>query len=129
MKDNKTINWSYGLYHVQWAMNTTVSEATKCSPYEAVFELIPKIGLATKIPLDLLTNINNGVMEEEFNQHVEDSTRMAQNVNERTEDSPVPEPDYVSLQNIIVNPDTESPVPETDNENLEAIILNADIVM
>lgn len=65
MRDNDTCNWSIGLYFTQWSMNTTYSEAIKNIPYNVVFGIKPKIGLATKIPVELLEKIHSGIKEED----------------------------------------------------------------
>lgn len=66
MRDNGTSNWSRGLSFVQWALNTTCSEATKVVPYKVIFGVKPKIGLASNIPIELLKNIHPGIHEEDF---------------------------------------------------------------
>jgi len=57
MRDNKTAAWSYGFAFVQWGVNTTYHEAIKMTPYESVFGQTARIGLATKVPRELLENI------------------------------------------------------------------------
>lgn len=66
MRDNKMTNWTKGLFSTQWAMNTTVSEATKVIPYKAVFGIKPRVGLRTTLSSEFLQNIEPGVYEEEF---------------------------------------------------------------
>lgn len=66
MRDNKTAAWSYGLAFVQWGVNTIYHEAIKMTPYEAVFGQKPRMGLATKVPRELLENIMTGTLEEDM---------------------------------------------------------------
>jgi len=66
MRDNKTAAWSYGIAFVQWGVNTTYHEAIKMTPYEAVFGQKPRIGLATKVPRQLVENIMTGTLEEDM---------------------------------------------------------------
>lgn len=66
MRDNKTSAWSYGLAFVQWGVNTTYHEAIKMTPYESVFGQKARMGLATKVPRELLENIMTGTLEEDM---------------------------------------------------------------
>jgi hypothetical protein len=66
MRDNKTAAWSYGLSFVQWGVNTTYHEAIKMTPYEAVFGQKARMGLATKVPLEMLEKIMTGTLEEDM---------------------------------------------------------------
>lgn len=66
MRDNKTSNWTKGLFPTQWAMNTTVSEATKVIPYVTLFGIKPRIGLKTTLSAEFLQKIEPGLYEEQF---------------------------------------------------------------
>lgn len=66
MRDNKTAAWRHGLVFVQWGVNTTYHEAIKMTPYEAVFGQKARIGLATKVPRELLEKITTGTLEEDM---------------------------------------------------------------
>jgi len=66
MRDNKTLAWSYGIAFVQWGVNATYHESIKMTSYEAVFGQKARMGLATKVPRQLLENIMTGTLEEDM---------------------------------------------------------------
>jgi hypothetical protein len=56
------------LWHrlVQSGVNTTYHEAIKMTSYEAVFGQKVRMGLATKVPRQLVENIMTGTLEEDM---------------------------------------------------------------
>lgn len=68
MKDNDSTNWHKPLFFTQWAMNSTMRDATEVVPYRSLFGITPKVGLATDLEPEFLTNIVTGIFEEELNQ-------------------------------------------------------------
>lgn len=73
MRDNNTAEWTRGLHLIQWGMNTTVSEATKVIPYQALFGIKPRIGLKTNLATEFLVNIEAGLEEEKFEEFFSNS--------------------------------------------------------
>ncbi|XP_053309752.1 KRAB-A domain-containing protein 2-like [Spea bombifrons] len=58
MNDNDTNKWSDGLPFVQFAKNTTYHEGIRQSPYEAMFGVKAKRGIASSfLPSELIANI------------------------------------------------------------------------
>ncbi|XP_051160539.1 KRAB-A domain-containing protein 2-like [Leptopilina boulardi] len=59
MVDNKSTNWSHGIYEVQWAKNTTKHKILNLTPYEAVFGPI-RAGLKiTNLPDEILNQLSS----------------------------------------------------------------------
>lgn len=82
MHDNDSNKWSEGLSFVQFAKNTTYHEGIRQSPYEALFGVKPKRGIASSsLPNEQITNIGteeqleayvNTCEENLINDHIDD---------------------------------------------------------
>ncbi|XP_055932896.1 KRAB-A domain-containing protein 2-like [Argiope bruennichi] len=60
MKDNKTIKWSYSLRFVQFMKNKVLHSGIKQSPFKAMFEIEPRVGMTTSIlPSDIIKTIED----------------------------------------------------------------------
>ena len=58
METNNTTKWSEGLRFVQAIKNRAYHEGIKCSPYEAMFGVSMKLGIASSVvPRNLISNI------------------------------------------------------------------------
>ena len=58
MNDNDTNKWSDGLPFVQFAKNTTYHKGIRQCPYEALFGVKPKRGIASlSLPVEHIANI------------------------------------------------------------------------
>ena len=58
MKTSNTTKWSEGLRFVQAMKNTAYHEGIKCSPYEAMFGVTMKLGIANSVlPRNLTINM------------------------------------------------------------------------
>ena len=67
MNDNDTNKWSDGLPFVQFAKNTTYHEGIRQSPYEAMFGVKAKRGIASSfLPSELIANIETEEQLEEI---------------------------------------------------------------
>lgn len=67
MNDNDTNKWSDGLPFVQFAKNTTYHEGIRQSPYEALFGVKPKRGIASSsLPGEQIVNIETEEQLEEI---------------------------------------------------------------
>jgi hypothetical protein len=49
METNNTTKWSEGLRFVQAMNNTAYQEVTKCSPFEVMFGILLKLGIANSV--------------------------------------------------------------------------------
>ncbi|XP_067140873.1 KRAB-A domain-containing protein 2-like [Centruroides vittatus] len=68
MNDNNTNKWSDGLPFVQFAKNTTYDEEICQSPYEAMFGVKPKRGIASSsLPGEQIANIETEEQFEDIN--------------------------------------------------------------
>ena len=60
LMDNSTAKWSEGLKFVQFSKNRSFHTGFKQSPYEALFESKPKVGLSTSnVPLDIIPQLQS----------------------------------------------------------------------
>ena len=58
MDGNNTTKWSEGLRSVQAMKNKAYHEGIKCSPYEAMFGVSMRLGIANSVvPRNLISNL------------------------------------------------------------------------
>lgn len=139
MKDNNSTNWSKGIFFTQWALNTTMSDATKVVPYRSMFGITPKIGLATKLQPEFLVNIGTGILEEDLEElneeqlepgSIKDPSENDLNKEPESENEPILE--IVAEINATDNTDQNEPIFEISDkinvtDNIAQLIENASI--
>lgn len=60
MQDNNTTNWSKGLAFVQFMKNRALHSGIKQSPYRAMFDIEPRVGLTTSnLPSEVIETLND----------------------------------------------------------------------
>lgn len=135
MRDNKTSAWSCGLFFVQWGINTTYHEAIKMTPYEAVFGQKARMGLATKVPPELLKKITSGTFEEDMLGILTDTSQSAPIIpeNQNTESVDIEGTQTSTLLNISeVQQDLDELINSTETllelENID-IVSNVNIII
>ncbi|CAG5033740.1 unnamed protein product [Parnassius apollo] len=57
LQDNNSTNWSIGISFVQYQKNSSFHRTIKRTPYKALFEVDPQIGLLSQVPADLLNKL------------------------------------------------------------------------
>ncbi|GBN67396.1 KRAB-A domain-containing protein 2 [Araneus ventricosus] len=93
MNDNDTNKWSDGLPFIQFSKNTTYHEGIRQSPYEAMFGIKPKRGIASSFfPGEQIANIETEEqLEETIGRERESPTSSNENVTNLKKKFPPPQ--------------------------------------